>query len=215
MSLCECVCQDRVLSLFPSGPQAEFYAPGDVSEKIVWWSCAIGGSLIFSKIASLAALALLAPVLGPWALASLRNCELLSKGWSYGGIWHAQVLEVEPLDVRADTFSDRQGVGWQQRRSYQSIRVLCGDPWQGGARVEMVVPYGYSQEQVSAGQPAELLALSNDKSFRNFKVVREVFLPQLRCWLSEYPFIDRFEFVKVLNALLREQEGRARGFPGR
>ena len=51
--------------------------------------------------------------------------------------------------------------------------------------------------------------------FLSLQVVREVYLPRLRCWLAEYPFIDRFEFIKILNTLQSESFDRAQGIQGR
>ncbi|GMH44393.1 hypothetical protein BSKO_12345 [Bryopsis sp. KO-2023] len=183
-----------LLGLIPTGPQADYYAPKEASENVAWWGGTIGVVILLSKFPLLAALATGSPFLGPWAMAGLRNFELISKGSSFSGIWHAEIMDSELLDLRPESFGSRPPA---KTVDGQSVRLVIGDPWKGGIRVEIVVPYTMSLGPLDPGTPVELLVLSDDKKFSTFKVVREVFLPETRGWLSDYPFVDRDVFVRL------------------
>jgi hypothetical protein len=50
------------------------------------------------------------------------------------------------------------------------VYLTVGDPWGGGARVQLTFPYLPGCEDLVVGEPAELLVLSQGDSFTNFKV---------------------------------------------
>ena len=80
----------------------------------------------------------------------VRNWELQSNGKiAFMGIWHCQVLASEVLDAHS---SPKQNVplGTRSGSSMQKmVRLLIGDPWNGGARTEMVVPLSDKYAQSS------------------------------------------------------------------
>jgi len=51
-----------------------------------------------------------------------------------------------------------------------SITVVVGDPWPGGARAQLRFPYTPGCEELVAGESAELMVLCRDDVFQNFKV---------------------------------------------
>lgn len=62
-----------------------------------------------------------------------------------------------------------------------------------------------------AGEPAELLVLCGSREFRQFKVVREVYLPEAGLWLSEYPFVEQDRFLQISLDIERTRALRANG----
>jgi hypothetical protein len=51
-----------------------------------------------------------------------------------------------------------------------SVSVVVGDPWPGGARAALRFPYAPGCEELVAGESAELLVLCRDDGFQSFKV---------------------------------------------
>jgi hypothetical protein len=43
----------------------------------------------------------------------------------------------------------------------------------------------------------EVLVMSNSQYFEEFVVVRDVYIPTLRLWLADYPFIKRDVFERL------------------
>ena len=46
--------------------------------------------------------------------------------------------------------------------------------------------------------------LSSSPSFESFKAVKDVYLPECGLWLSEYPYLDRTQFLEVSLDIERE-----------
>eukprot|EP00210_Caulerpa_lentillifera_P003693 g3526.t1 len=195
--------KESILPLIPAGEQAGFYAPSEIPAKLAWWGTAFCGSILFSGNGWLAGLFLTSPLLVPWCLAGLRNWDLQSKSTSYVGIWHCQILNVEVL---GNETGDSSGTTTTMTRK-KLIRLLIGDPWKGGVRVEMVVPRPEREQPPSNGELCDLLVLSDREDFAIFKVVREAFFPRTRRWLAEYPFIHRETFYKIVSAIRQQQNG--------
>lgn len=100
------------------------------------------------------------------------------------GIWHCQVLATDIIEApvkakpSAASLSGRPGVTYQQM-----VRLLIGDPWNGGARTEMVVPittkwfpnsspslkYCFRDQVPNVGELCDLLVLSKTRTFRDFQ----------------------------------------------
>ncbi|KAF6256313.1 hypothetical protein COO60DRAFT_118700 [Scenedesmus sp. NREL 46B-D3] len=192
---------DSMLPLGPSNDQARYYQPRTVSERLVQVIGSFGVSVVLSKSAVLAGPALLYPIWGPWIRAGLRNLQLYLRQFKSVGLWRAEVLTVQ---VNTIPYAYRQAGG-------DTITVTVGDPWLGGARSELTFAYQPGCEDIVEGEPAELLVLCQDERFVNFKVVREVYLPQSGIWLSEYPFVDRDVFLDVSLAIERGRQAAADG----
>jgi len=170
---------------------------------------AVGLSAVLSKAAALAAPALLYPIWGPWLRAGARNLELYARQFRHAGLWRAVVLSVALSPWGPPPAYGRGRGGGAAAR--EAVSVVVGDPWEGGARAELLFPHTPGAERLAPGEPAELLVLSGDRSFASFRVVREVYCPASGLWLSEYPFLDRGRFLDVS---LDIERGRARAAAG-
>jgi hypothetical protein len=53
-----------------------------------------------------------------------------------------------------------------------SVTLVVGDPWPGGARAQLRFPYAPGCEGLVAGESAELMVLCRDGAFRDFKARR-------------------------------------------
>ncbi|KAI3433469.1 hypothetical protein D9Q98_003281 [Chlorella vulgaris] len=190
---------DRVLPLVPRSQQAAFYN-GSATDSVQRWFAALATTVVVSKVALLAASSLTWPLWWPWAQAANKNLAL-KRQYRYCGLWRTQVLDVS-VTGRPKPFTSLDGGGGGTL--LRMARILVGDP--GGAQTEMLLPYDSRYELIQAGQPAELLALSNDAAFRSFKAVKDVYLPGSGLWVSEYPYADRSQFLQVSLEVEREAQ---------
>lgn len=91
----------------------------------------------------------------------------------------------------------------------RTTRILLGD--MDGAQTELILPHDARFDLVAPGQPAELIVLSPSPSFEIFKAVKDVYLPDCGLWLTEYPFLDRTEFLELSLEVEREASMAGRG----
>ncbi|GFH21995.1 uncharacterized protein HaLaN_19392, partial [Haematococcus lacustris] len=191
---------EAVLPVTPTGKQASFYQPRTLSERLVQMMTSLGATVLLSKSSALAAPALLFPIWSPWIRAGLRNMEVYLQSVKCLGLWRAQVLEVRvtggPASHRTRPWSFRLPGGVAGPPG-PTVRLLLGDPWPGGARVQLDFPYQPKVDLLAPGELVEALVLAEDERFRLFKVIREVYSPGLGLWLAEYPFVDRSAFLDV------------------
>jgi hypothetical protein len=96
----------------------------------------------------------------------------------------------------------------------RTTRIVLGDP--DGAQTEFVLPQDARYDLIQPGQPAELVVLSESSNFESFKAVKDVYLPECGVWLSEYPYLDRTEFLELSLEVEREamMSGRSGGGSG-
>jgi hypothetical protein len=202
---------------------------------VVQAAAAVGASVALSKAALLAGPALLYPIWGPWVRAGARNAGVyLKQRFEALGLWRATVLS-----VRVDTVpvalggagsgggggSGGNGGGLAEAlvgagvvgAPRDTVTLVVGDPWSGGARVDLTLPYALGAEDVVAGEPAELLVLcsdARDPGRAPFRAVREVYLPAAGLWLADYPFVSRERFLDISLAIERARGGGGGGAGG-
>ncbi|PRW58401.1 phosphate ABC transporter permease [Chlorella sorokiniana] len=191
---------ERVLPVVPSSQQAAFFS-GSATDGVQRWGASLALTVLFSKVALLAATSLSWPLWWPWALAARKNIAV-RRQLRHGGLWRTQVLEVTTTGrPRPFSSTDEGGLLGSTMRM---ARVLVGDP--GGAQAEMRLPYDSRYELIRAGEPAELVVLCNDTSFQAFKAVKDAYLPDSGLWVSEYPHCDRTQFLEVSLQVEREAQ---------
>ena len=84
----------------------------------------------------------------------------------------------------------------------RSCHILIGE--ENGAQIELTLPHDARFDLLQPGQAAEVVVLSNSTSFDDIKAVKDVYLPESGLWLSEYPYIDRSEFLDISLDIERE-----------
>lgn len=189
---------DRVLPVLPFAAQAEYFT-GGAAQALQRWGASLALTVLFSKAALLAATSLTWPLWWPWARAANKNIGIRSK-MEYGGVWRTQLLEVENGSRPRPTFGDMEDV--PRFMSMKSSRIVIGEEL--GAQTELVLPYDARFEVLQPGQPAEVLVLSNTTSFDEIKAIKDVYLPDSGLWLSEYPYIDRTQYLEISLDIERE-----------
>ena len=99
-----------------------------------------------------------------------------------------------------DAFGRQQGGrgggrGGAYSAAMATTEVTVGEA--GVADVVVQVPYELNHEMLRLGEPAHLIVVSNTPNLSSFKAVRDIFLPETRQWLYEYPFVSRRGFQQV------------------
>lgn len=193
---------DRVLPVVPFSQQASYFA-GSATDSVQRWGASLAATVILSKVAVLAASSLTWPLWWPWALAARKNLAV-RRQYRYGGLWRTRVLGVT-FTGRPKPFGPSADPGGLLGGSTMRLaRVLIGDP--GGAQAELALPYDARYELIQPGEPAELVVLSSEPSFQQFKAVKDVYLPSSGLWVSEYPHADRAQFLDVSLQVERESQ---------
>jgi hypothetical protein len=193
---------DRVLPILPFAAQAGFFT-GGAAQSVQRWAASLALTLLFSKAALLAATSLTWPLWWPWARAVNKNYGIRSK-IEYGGIWRTTVINIEKGNRPRPQYNGTEERDEQMSRfsAMRSCHILIGE--ENGAQIEMTLPYDARFDLLQPGQPAEVVVLSNTTSFDDIKAVRDVYLPENGLWLSEYPYIDRSEFLDISLDIERE-----------
>ncbi|KAG7671906.1 hypothetical protein NADE_000439 [Nannochloris sp. 'desiccata'] len=202
---------ERVLPVVPFSAQATYFN-GGAAQAVQRWAASLALTVLLSKVAVLAASTLTWPLWWPWAQAASKNYSLRKQS-GYAGLWRTQIVEVEARGrPRPQFFGGGSGSGRDSddtRRSsgsrfstMRTTRIVLGDPE--GAQTEFVLPQDARYDLIQPGQPAELIVLSESSNFESFKAVKDVYLPDCGIWLSEYPYLDRTEFLELSLEVERE-----------
>jgi hypothetical protein len=200
---------DRVLPLVPFSAQASFFN-GGAAQAVQRWGASLALTVLLSKAALLAAGTLTWPLWWPWARAAGKNYNLRKQN-GYAGLWRTQILEVESrgrprVQYADEVASERENPpgakGTRFSANIKTTRILLGD--QDGAKTEFMLPHDARFDLIRPGEPAEVIVLSESPSFESFKAVKDVYLPECGLWLSEYPYLDRTEFLELSLEIERE-----------
>jgi hypothetical protein len=190
---------DRVLPVLPFAAQADYFT-GGAAQAVQRWGASLALTVLFSKAALLAATSLTWPLWWPWARAANRNYGIRSK-MEYGGIWRTRILEIEKGGRPRARFGDLKD-DTPKFSMMKTSRIVVGE--ENGAQTELVLPYDARFDVLQIGEVAEVVVLSNSTSFSDIKAIKDVYLPDSGLWLSEYPYIDRAEFLEISLDVERE-----------
>jgi hypothetical protein len=207
---------ERVLPIVPFSAQATYFN-GGAAQAVQRWGASLALTVLLSKVALLAASTLTWPLWFPWAQAASKNYSLRKQS-GYAGLWRTQILEVEAKGRPRPQFFGGGGSGSRDDdfnssgsrfSTMRTTRIVLGDPE--GAQTEFVLPQDARYDLIQPGQPAELIVLSESSNFESFKAVKDVYLPDCGLWLSEYPYLDRTEFLELSLEVEREAMTSGRG----
>jgi len=187
---------DLVLPLAPIGTQVKYYT-GDLPANVQRVGASLAAAVVLSKFVLLAATAATYPLWAPWAEAGLRNLSV--KKLPYAGLWDARVTALEGAAARPESFARASG---GRARAGQVLRVTIGDA--SGAETAVEVPMRRAYARARVGDSALVLVVSDSKSMRRFRAVRDVYLPESGAWLADYPFVDRGAFLALVRQLRDE-----------
>lgn len=194
---------DRILPILPFAAQADYFS-GGAAQAVQRWGASLALTVLLSKAALLAATSLTWPLWWPWAQAANKNYGI-RKQTRYGGIWRTTLRSIETGGRPRPSFGTSESTAQARDPVYTAMRttkIVLGE--EDGAQTELMLPYDARFEVLQVGQPAEMIVLSDTLTFENFKAVKDVYLPECTFWLSEYPYIDRSEFLDISLNIERE-----------
>lgn len=136
-----------------------------------------------------------APIL--WA--SLQNAKY--RRYPYCGFWQGEVLDVyvtNEIIGTEETVNNRGELVVVENRE-RCLNLEVGD--ETGFSTLLKAPLKQDHRIISRGQLAELLVLSSFPDLSRIARVTDVYLPECRLWVSDYPFLRRDAFVQVSQRL--------------
>lgn len=192
----------RVVPVIPQPSQYSYYQNGDIVQRVGGSFAVLVIATAFTQAAPLAVGAATFPFWGPLVQATARNLPV--RDFNCCGLWFAQVFDVDWQPNPSQLYRGRRKVMSQREKPQWVVSVVVGDD--SGARTRVEVESNCPPGSLSPGDDIEMLVVTPDQSLRTFKVIRELYLPQSRFWLSDYPFINRRAFL-TLSAAFRKIRG--------
>lgn len=138
--------------------------------------------------------------------ASLRNMEC--RRYQYGAFWQGEVLDThisEELIGKEETVNKRGELVIVENRE-RRLNLIVGD--EVGFTTRLQVPLKRNQQAIVPGDRAEMLVMSHRADMGKIAQSSDIYLPELRLWVSDYPYLRRDLFEEVSRQLnARDQEG--------
>lgn len=134
--------------------------------------------------------------------ASLQNAKY--RRYPYCGFWQGEVLDVYVTNEvigTEETVNNRGELVVVENRE-RCLNLEVGD--ETGFSTFLKAPLKQDHRIISRGQRAELVVLSSFPDLSRIARVTDVYLPECRLWVSEYPFLRRDAFVQVSQRLFPE-----------
>ena len=204
----------RLIPAVATGPQFNFCSgnPQKVLQRV--FISVIGGviSLLISQGVAINSQAspillmvgvvfLLYVLWGPIVEASRKNATL--HRYPAAAIFEGEVADLytkEMVERRQET-TDKQGrlETVENRRTWLCLELEDEDGYLGSVRF----PYNKKHKQIRRGAVVRCLVLSERKDFCRVGALSDAWLPQLKLWVGEYPFLLRPAFEELCLKRLR------------
>ncbi|MGK7944084.1 MAG: phosphate ABC transporter permease [Microcystaceae cyanobacterium] len=147
---------------------------------------------------------------GPVYVASVRNNRY--RRYGYCGFWRGRVLDVyitEELLSEEETVNQAGELVIVENRE-RRINLEIGD--RNGFRARVQSPIQRRYKGIDRQDIAEIIIFSNQSDLSRIDKISDVYLPQHRLWLGEYPCLRKDVFYDVRDQLLNT---RSRSSPPR
>ena len=204
----------RLIPAVATGPQFNFCSgnPQKVLQRV--FISVIGGviSLLISQGVAINSQAspillmvgvvfLLYVLWGPIVEASRKNATL--RRYPAAAIFEGEVADLytkELVEDRQET-TDKQGrlETVENRRTWLCLELEDEDGYLGSVRF----PYNKKHKQIRRGAVVRCLVLSERKDFSRVGALSDAWLPQMKLWVGEYPFLLRPAFEELCLMRLR------------
>jgi len=131
----------------------------------------------------------------PVYVASLRNRQY--RRYPYGGFWRGQVLDIYITErlINEEQRANQLGELVIIENCERLINVEVGD--QQGFTMTIQSPVKRLYKAIQPGQTAELLLLSKQPDLERIECFSDLYLPQLKLWVSDYPYLRRDIFQDI------------------
>jgi hypothetical protein len=142
---------------------------------------------------------------GPVYWATRRNLEV--RRYQYSGFWRGRVADVfvtEELIGQEETVSNRGELVIVENRE-RRLNLDVED--ETGFTTQLQVPLRRLHKGISRGQIAEMLVLSNEPDLGRIAKTSDVYIPSLKLWVSDYPYLQRDFFTQVSRQLSKTDKG--------
>ncbi|HIK09344.1 MAG TPA: phosphate ABC transporter permease [Oscillatoriaceae cyanobacterium M33_DOE_052] len=131
----------------------------------------------------------------PIFFASRRNLEC--RRYQYSGLWQGKVLDIVITEALigteeiANSYGELEIVEKRERR----LNVEVGD--RTGFITSLQVPLRRDYKRLTAGQPAQMVVMSDRPDLSLITKVSDIYIPTLDLWVSDYPYLRRDLFLEV------------------
>ncbi|WP_346290508.1 phosphate ABC transporter permease [Sphaerothrix gracilis] len=127
---------------------------------------------------------------------------------SYSGFWRGKVLDVFVTDevVGTEETVNNRGelVIVEDRERYLNLEI--GDKTGFTTRVQAVLKRDH--RLIRRGDIAEMLVLSNREDLSRINLISDVYVPDHKLWVGDYPYLRRDIFLEVRQKLLSNRSYR-------
>jgi hypothetical protein len=194
----------RLFPIFPPTKSQIQYFIEDVGLQIKLCGLTFGISILSSKLLFSDILVPFYFILFMWVPSMMAcNRNLPTMQFQYFGIWHCKVLKVSELK-KPQTFKEN-GLSCltfkkkSKRETNRCFNVIFGD--QTGNETEVIVFWNKDCLLIEKGETAYLIALSKSETIYDLRVIDEIYLPDSGIWISDYPYIKRTVFKKIISKI--------------
>lgn len=144
----------------------------------------------------------------PIYIASRRNREMRRN--SYSGFWRGRVLDVYASDdvVSTGETVNKQGELVIVENRERQINLEVGD--RSGFYTTLKVPLKKEHRSIRRGDPAEMVVTSNREDLGRINTISDIYIPDAKIWVSDYPYLRKDIFVEVRRQIQRQQQQRRR-----
>ncbi|MDJ0705391.1 MAG: phosphate ABC transporter permease [Leptolyngbyaceae cyanobacterium MO_188.B28] len=140
--------------------------------------------------------------------AGQRNREI--RRYTYGGFWRGRVLDVFITDevVGAEETVNKRGELVIVENRERRLTLEVGDKT--GFTTQIQVPLRRDHRLIRSGDFAEMLVLSNRPDLSRINMVSDIYIPDHKLWVSDYPYVQKNSFMEVSKKLMRQHQRRRR-----
>ncbi|MBW4490527.1 MAG: phosphate ABC transporter permease [Trichocoleus desertorum ATA4-8-CV12] len=161
-----------------------------------------GGVILFFLGVASSLYWLWAPIL--WA--TLRNLE--ARKPRHSGFWQGRVLDAyvsEELIGTEETVNKKGELVLVENRE-RRLNLEVGD--ESGFRIPVQVPLRREHKAIRPDQPVEMVVMSHLPDLSRIAKVSDIYIPSQNIWVSDYPQVQRDNFLEVSRRLRSEPKPR-------
>ncbi|WP_414574641.1 phosphate ABC transporter permease [Anabaena sp. CCY 9402-a] len=138
--------------------------------------------------------------------ASIRNIKY--RRYKYSGFFRGRILDwwiTEKLIGKQETVNSKGELVIVENRE-KRINIEVGDDT--GFSVELEAPLRPFHKEITRGQIAEMIVMSNRPDLSSIEDYSDVFVPSRNIWVGDYPYIRREFFDEVSDRLREKRQPR-------
>lgn len=168
---------------------------------IIWLVCSVLGSRFQGFSLLLRFVAGLYWLWGPVYWASLKNADY--RRYPYVAFWRGYIFDVYVTEelINEQQMLNKLGDLITIENRQKKINIEVED--QTGFTANIKAPLRRIHKSINQGQAAEALLLSNDPDFLKIAKITDIYIPNRKLWVGEYPYLRRDTFLEIRSELAR------------